>query len=233
MRVLYKEGFKMAENHQAEINYKEIFIEQIKKLMNDKHITRDSIAKTLNVSTKTVDGYLSINNKRAISADNLYKLSVAYKVPMDYFYNNKSYISKRDTMVDIISSLDQVFRIRAKKLSATYNTSEPILLIDRQFYNYLNKIEELESCYSNINIFNDKDYIRKREEIQLKYKEYLKSIFNSDSFDENQSVHRIIYRTYNADDKYDNAIDIDSRENISVIDLLAAVPNHPKSQDTE
>lgn len=222
----------MSKTNLSNEEIRETCIHQIKKLLKDKGITRKELAERLNISTKTLDSYLNPNNSRGIHADTLYRISVACDVPLDYFYNKKSSLSKSDIMVDIISSLDKVFRISGKIIAGT-NTTEPQLLVDRQFYNYLHKIQELERQCSDSDIFNDNDYNRKREEIHLEYKEYLKNIFDLDGFDEEQSAQKIIYRNYSEDEKTDTDIAIDSFENISVIDLLAGVSGYTKSQDTE
>ena len=211
---------------------REICIKQIKKLIKDKGTTRAKMAKELNISTKALDSYLNPNNNRNIHADTLYKIAVTYDVPLDYFYNAKSYLSKRDTMVDIVSSLDKVFRLAIRKNHLTQLT-EWHLLIDRQFYNYLHKIQELERQYSSSDIFNYNDYNRKREEIHSEYKEYLKNIFDLDGFDEKQSVQKIIYLNYSEDEKNDIDIAIYNFENISVMDLIAKAPDNTKNGDTE
>lgn len=157
-------------------------------------------------SEQTFNGYMKGDN---IPIDVALKLADKYSISLDWFYKRNTFFTEVDIMVSILSVLDKVFKFKTfhrkvpQKNGTPYEHFEKALFIDERFYNFIVDIQDLETLKSQSHIFSQKDYQTKRAELYEKHKEYLYGIFKLDAFNE------------------EKAIEIESAEDISIIDLFA------------
>lgn len=155
--------------------------------------TDEEIANKIHVSPSLMKKMKSGN--RRLTEENAEKLAQLSGVNVNWLLGTSPYKHDTDIMANIWLALGKVFKITERTYvehieGERCEHTEMQLLIDRGFYNYLVDIKKLENICSWLNMNDeDKELInKKRHEIHLKYNEYIKEVFNSDSFDEEGAV---------------------------------------------
>lgn len=182
---------------------------RFKELVKQKGITPTEFQEKTERAAQTFDGYMKGD---PIPIEVALVLANEYGVSLDWFYMRNTFFSELDTMVSVLFALDKVFRIRKvrrttpQKDSSAYEYTEMALFIDERFHNFIVDIQELEKLDSASDIFSDKDYQNKREEIYSKHREYLKTIFTVDSFNEEKAIQIQDFEGINIINLFANAI---------------------------
>src|SRR5699024_3488146 len=157
----------------------------LKELRKMENLTQEQLAKNLNLSLATIKKYES---ERQIPIDQALIISEMFDVSLDWLYCKNDIINARDTMVEILQSLNKVFKITNRK---NHNGDDVVLLINSKFIDVLRDLNELyiDSQYSyNIDkAKKEKAYNELREGIFEKHKPIMKSIFDELYFNEKES----------------------------------------------
>ncbi|WP_432740156.1 helix-turn-helix transcriptional regulator [Staphylococcus equorum] len=163
-------------------------LSELRKMEN---LTQEQLAEKLNLSLATIKKYES---ERQIPIDQALLISEMFDVSLDWLYCKKDIINERDTMVEVLQSLNKVFKITNRK---NHNGDDVVLLINSKFRYFLRDLNELyvERQYSfNIDKGKkEKAYNELREGIFEKHKPIMKSIFDKLYFNEkdSQEIHDI------------------------------------------
>ncbi|MBM0845349.1 XRE family transcriptional regulator [Staphylococcus saprophyticus] len=163
-------------------------LSELRKMEN---LTQEQLAEKLNLSLATIKKYES---ERQIPIDQALIISEMFDVSLDWLYCKNDIINERDTMVEVLQSLNKVFKITNRK---NHNGDDVVLLINSKFRDFLRDLNELyiDRQYS-FNIDKDKKekaYNELREGIFEKHKPIMKSIFDELYFNEkdSQEIHDI------------------------------------------
>lgn len=180
-------------------------IKRIKELMEVRKVPIEEIAELCNYSKETMQKYLRENSDWNISVDRLYDIVTKYHVSADWLLGISNFMNENDSMINIISALDKVFRVKYKSANESKGFEPcPSLQIDFRFWHYLRDIQELQYQISNNAHITNEAYQSMRKHIFEEHKEYIKDIFSIDDFDE------------------EKALEIKYAEDIKVIDLLSS-----------
>lgn len=157
-------------------------LSELRKMEN---LTQEQLAENLNLSLATIKKYES---ERQIPIDQALIISEMFDVSLDWLYCKNDIINERDTMVEILQSLNKVFKITNRK---NHNGDDVVLLINSKFRDFLRDLNELyiDRQYSfNIDKGKkEKAYNELREGIFEKHKPIMKSIFDELYFNEKES----------------------------------------------
>ncbi|NBJ70509.1 XRE family transcriptional regulator [Roseburia sp. 1XD42-34] len=163
----------------------------LSELRKMKNLTQEQLAEKLNLSLATIKKYES---ERQIPIDQALTISEMFDVSLDWLYCKNDIINERDTMVEVLQSLNKVFKITNRK---NHNGDDVVLLINSKFRDFLRDLNELyiDKQYS-INIDKgkkEKAYNELREGIFEKHKPIMKSILDELYFNEkdSQEIHGI------------------------------------------
>lgn len=163
-------------------------LSELRKMEN---LTQEQLAEKLNLSLATIKKYES---ERQIPIDQALIISEMFDVSLDWLYCKNDIINERDTIVEVLQSLNKVFKITNKK---SHNGDDVVLLINSKFRDFLRDLNELyiDGQYSfNIDKGKkEKAYNELREGIFEKHKPIMKSIFDELYFNEkdSQEIHDI------------------------------------------
>ncbi|AYU55823.1 XRE family transcriptional regulator [Staphylococcus debuckii] len=163
-------------------------LSELRKMEN---LTQEQLAEKLNLSLATIKKYES---ERQIPIDQALIISEMFDVSLDWLYCKNDIINERDTMVEVLQSLNKVFKITNRK---NHNGDDVVLLINSKFRDFLRDLNELyiDRQYSfNIDKGKkEKAYNELREGIFEKHKPIMKSIFDELYFNEkdSQEIHDI------------------------------------------
>jgi transcriptional regulator with XRE-family HTH domain len=163
-------------------------LSELRKMEN---LTQEQLAEKLNLSLATIKKYES---ERQIPIDQALIISEIFDVSLDWLYCKNDIINERDTMVEVLQSLNKVFKITNRK---NHNGDDVVLLINSKFRDFLRDLNELyiDRQYSfNIDKGKkEKAYNELREGIFEKHKPIMKSIFDELYFNEkdSQEIHDI------------------------------------------
>ncbi|MCQ9289446.1 helix-turn-helix transcriptional regulator [Staphylococcus gallinarum] len=164
------------------------YLSELRKMEN---LTQEQLAEKLNLSLATIKKYES---ERQIPIDQALIISEMFDVSLDWLYCKNDIINERDTMVEVLQSLNKVFKIPNRK---NHNGDDVVLLINSKFRDFLRDINELyiDRQYSfNIDKGKkEKAYNELREGVFEKHKPIIKSIFDELYFNEkdSQEIHDI------------------------------------------
>lgn len=163
-------------------------LSELRKMEN---LTQEQLAEKLNLSLATIKKYES---ERQIPIDQALIISEMFDVSLDWLYCKNDIINERDTMVEVLQSLNKVFKITNRK---NHNGDDVVLLINSKFRDFLRDLNELyiDRQYSfNIDKGKkEKAYNELREGVFEKHKPIIKSIFDELYFNEkdSQEIHDI------------------------------------------
>lgn len=163
-------------------------LSELRKMEN---LTQEQLAEKLNLSLATIKKYES---ERQIPIEQALIISEMFDVSLDWLYCKNDIINERDTMVEVLQSLNKVFKITNRK---NHNGDDVVLLINSKFRDFLRDLNELyiDRQYSfNIDKGKkEKAYNELREGIFEKHKPIMKSIFDELYFNEkdSQEIHDI------------------------------------------
>lgn len=163
-------------------------LSELRKMEN---LTQEQLAEKLNLSLATIKKYES---ERQIPIDQALIISEMFDVSLDWLYCKHNIINERDTMVEVLQSLNKVFKITNRK---SHNGDDVVLLINSKFRDFLGDLNELyidRQYYFDIDKGKkDKAYNELREGIFEKHKPIMKSIFDELYFNEkdSQEIHDI------------------------------------------
>lgn len=186
---------------------------RLRQLVKEQRITQDAFAKKHNMSPSTLEAY--IKEKRNLPAETAIEFAKEYNVSLDWIYAISPITDREpiDTMSRIWLGLGKVFQVEEKDCmweveGEPCNQPELHLSIDRKFYEYLVAVKKLRVLKSYLE--TDEDALkRKRLEIHLEYEEYIKNVFGSAGFDEENTL------VFDCDTP-----EIDCSANIHIADLL-------------
>lgn len=167
---------------------------RLRELLLNKNINEEEFAHSLGITRSTLKSYK--NGNRKIPLDLVIKISKEYHVTLDWLYGVSSFADERDFMADILLSLDKVFKFTVK--CDRFSTPQPVLLINKSFYEYICKVQKLQMWAAD-----DSIYKKYRKEVYLEYREQFREIFERVDFNENQ------------------AIEIKDFEGLTVVDILS------------
>jgi len=193
---------------------------RLKELMELRNITVEELQQALHVGKKTIESYR--NGNRQIPIVTAHSLADKYSITLDWLFCRNSFLDHEDVMVDILLALGKIFRIKRIKKAYVgqdekiYYVNEMVLQIDKRFFDYISDVQKLENLKAKseagTTLLNEGDYKRKRLEVFLKHKEYLKSIFNNDMFNEDIEIQIADFEGITIVDLLGNAIDTSSND---------------------
>ncbi|MGF3226757.1 helix-turn-helix domain-containing protein [Facklamia sp. P12932] len=163
----------------------------LKKLRMMKNLTQEQLAEELNLSLSTIKKY---EGDRQIPIEQALEISNKFDVTLDWLYCKKDIINERDTLVEVLQSLNKVFKMTTRE---THNGDDVVLLVDSKFRDFLQEINDIyiASMYFNYQEKEKEDPIINdlRKRIFEKYEPILKKIFEEVYFDEEHAceVHDI------------------------------------------
>lgn len=168
-------------------------------LMQENQMKISQLSSATGESINVIKNYKS--GRQLIPVDFAQRVADEFNVTLDWFYGRSDNRNHSDIIADVLASLDKVFYFTCKHNQKT-GERYPVLLIDRQFYNFINEMHRLKETNS------DSEMLAKwqesaRKELFLKYKEYFKSLFESVGFNEN------------------NAVELRNYEGLTIVDLIA------------
>ncbi|PTI47392.1 helix-turn-helix transcriptional regulator, partial [Staphylococcus succinus] len=94
-------------------------LSELRKMEN---LTQEQLAEKLNLSLATIKKYES---ERQIPIDQALIISEMFDVSLDWLYCKNDIINERDTMVEVLQSLNKVFKITNRK---NHNGDDVVLL---------------------------------------------------------------------------------------------------------
>lgn len=170
--------------------------DRLKQLMAQKGITNKQLAALCNLSEDSIKGYRKGNT---LPLEHAMKIADEYNVTLDWLFGRSECRNETDLIANIVLALDKVFcfTVRKDTLGDTY----PVLLIDRQFYEYITDLQKLQSLKATSAMLEN-TYINARREIYNKYQMVFRRIFSTMGFNE------------------EAAIEIRNFEGLTIIDIL-------------
>lgn len=178
--------------------------DRLKQLMAQKGITKKQLAALCNLSEDSIKGYRKGNT---LPLEHAMKIADEYNVTLDWLFGRSEYQNESDLMVDIVLALDKVFRFTVRK--DTSGDTYPVLLIDRQFHEYITDLQKLQSLKATSAMLEN-TYINARREIYNKYQMVFRHIFSTMGFNE------------------EAAIEIRNFEGLTIIDILGNATERKK-----
>lgn len=181
--------------------------DRLKQLMEQKGISNSQLAELCSVSVDSIKNYKRGGYRDGLPLDVAIKIADKYRVTLDWLFGRSEYQSETDLMADVVLALDNVFRFTARKDAA--GDMQPVLLIDRQFYAYINDLQKLQSLKAASSMI-ESEYTNARREIYSKYHELFRGMFNVQGFNENA------------------AIEIHDFEGLTIVDILGNATEYKK-----
>lgn len=154
---------------------------RLEELIEIIEMTKQDFADSVNIELGTLNTYISTgSNSRDLPVNIAIRIANKYHTTLDWIYGNSSFLTEQDSRLALLFSLRKVFQIANHKYVDRRSKeihNEPVLLIDRNFRDFLSDIKDLEADRL-VKKYNEQEYEDRLDILFDKYCVYFKNIFD-------------------------------------------------------